>query len=198
LFRFFQGAQGVSSFSALPKVIKGRQYIAFTGYAGLRTTFPGTIYKANNKKIINMAIGSLGIKKMVTKGGILTFVISVPLTILELYLKDRFTLSAIAGTLSADIMKIGVGSLIGAAMGLAVGAFTTIACFPIAVAIFFGGIAGYKLDQLDKRYKFTEKLITTLEEMGDEMDKIAGQAESALYRGTKSFFKSQGLGIPNY
>jgi hypothetical protein len=112
---------------ALPKVIKGRQYIAFSGYSGLRTMFPGTIYRADNKKIINMAIGSLGIKKMVKTGGILTFTITVPLTVLELYLKDQLTLSAIAGTLSADILKIGVSSLMGAISGLAFGAFTTVA-----------------------------------------------------------------------
>ncbi len=33
---------------AIPKVINGRQYIAFSGYPGLRTYFPGTIYSAKN------------------------------------------------------------------------------------------------------------------------------------------------------
>ncbi len=67
---------------AISKVINGRQYIAFTGYPGLRTRFPGTIYSANNRRIITMAIGSLGIKNMVKTGGILTICITVPLTIL--------------------------------------------------------------------------------------------------------------------
>jgi hypothetical protein len=183
---------------AIPKVINGRQYIAFSGYPGFRTMFPGTIYSANNSKIITMAIGSLGIKKMVKSGGILTICLTVPLTVLELYLKDQLTLSAIAGTLTADIMKIGVGSLIGAVAGLAVGGLTTVACAPIIAAIFAGGYAGYKLDQLDERYGLTEKLIAALEEMGDEMDKIAGQAGSALYSGTEGFLRSQGLRIPNY
>jgi hypothetical protein len=183
---------------ALPKVIKGRQYIAFSGYSGLRTMFPGTIYRADNKKIINMAIGSLGIKKMVKTGGILTFTITVPLTVLELYLKDQLTLSAIAGTLSADILKIGVSSLIGSVTGLAVGSVITVACVRIAVTIIVGGSAGYMLDGREKRYGLMAKLITALEEMGDEMDKMASQAESTLYRGTKGFFRSQGLRIPNY
>ena len=183
---------------AIPKVINGRQYIAFSGYPGLRTMFPGTIYSANNRKIITMAIGALGIKNMVKSGGILTFTITAPLTVLELFLKDQVTLSSIAGTLAADILKIGVGSLIGAVMGLAVGGLTTIACAPIIAAIFFGGIAGGVLDWTDNHYNLTEKLITGLKNMGDEMDKIAGQAESTLYRGTKGFFRSQGLRIPNY
>jgi hypothetical protein len=43
-------------------VINGRQYIAFSGYPGFRSMFPDTIYSANNRKIITMAIGTLGIK----------------------------------------------------------------------------------------------------------------------------------------
>jgi uncharacterized membrane protein len=73
-----------------------------------------------------------------------------------------------------------------------------IACAPIIAAIFFSGIAGGALDWADNHYNLSEKLITGLEKMGDEMDKIAGQAESTLYRGTKGFFRSQGLRIPNY
>jgi hypothetical protein len=183
---------------ALPKVINGRQYIAFPSHPGHRTMFPGTIYRANNKKNINMAIGSLGIKNMVKKGGIFTFIITGSLTVLELYLKDQFTLSAIAGSLSADIMKIGISSLLGAIAGLSVGAVTTVACLPIAFVIGVGTYTGYQLDKQDKRNGLTEKLIKTLEEMGDEMDKMAGQAESSLYRGTNGFFRSQGLRIPNY
>jgi hypothetical protein len=57
---------------AIPKVIKGRQYIAFSGYSGLRTLFAGTIYSARNTKIIKMGIGALGIKNMVKSGDILT------------------------------------------------------------------------------------------------------------------------------
>jgi hypothetical protein len=183
---------------AMPKVINGRQYIAFSGYSGLRTIFPGTLYSVNHRKIVTMAIGALGIKKMVKSGGILTICLTVPLTILELFLKDQATLSAIAGTLATDILKIGASALIGAIAGLAAGAITTVAIVPIAVAIGVGTYVGHKLDKQDERYGITEKLITALEGMGDEMDKIAGQAGSALYRGTEGFLRSQGIRLPNY
>lgn len=87
---------------AIPKVINGRQYIAFVETTGARVVFPGTLYAARNRKIINMAIGSLGIKNMAVKGGILTICITVPLTILECYLKDTHSLAAFAGTLTSD------------------------------------------------------------------------------------------------
>jgi hypothetical protein len=57
---------------AIPKVINGRQYIILTGYAGFRNYLPGTIYTANNRKIIQMAIGELGLKNMVKNGARLT------------------------------------------------------------------------------------------------------------------------------
>jgi hypothetical protein len=50
---------------AIPKVINGRQYIILTGYAGLRKYLPGTIYTVSNRKIIQMAIGEMGINNMV-------------------------------------------------------------------------------------------------------------------------------------
>jgi len=42
------------------KIIKGRQYVIFKGYPGLRILFPGTKYLADNRKVIQMAIGGLG------------------------------------------------------------------------------------------------------------------------------------------
>ncbi len=183
---------------AIPKVIKGRQYIAFTGYAGLRTQFPGTIYSLNNRKIIKMAIGSLGIKNMVKNGGILTICITVPLTVLECYIRDPYSLSAFAGNLAADLLKIGISAIIGAILGLAVGGSTYIACAPIIVAIGFGVGTNYLMDRIDEHYLLTKKLIAALENMGDEIYKMANQAESKLYQGTSGFFRAQGLKIPNY
>lgn len=82
---------------AIPKVIKGRQYIILTGYAGFRNYLPGTIYTAKNRKIIQMAIGELGLKNMVKNGARLTIYLTVPLTILECILRDQATLSQIIG-----------------------------------------------------------------------------------------------------
>jgi hypothetical protein len=75
----------------IPKVINKRQYIVLTGYAGLRNYLPGTTYTAKNRKIIQMAIGELGIKNMVKNGGRLTIFLTVPLTILECFLRDKVT-----------------------------------------------------------------------------------------------------------
>ncbi len=183
---------------AIPKVIRGRQYIAFTGYAGLRSRFPGTIYLANNRKIIKMAIGSLGIKNMVKNGGMLTICITVPLTVLECFLRDPYSLSAFAGNLASDLMKIGISSIVGAIAGLLAGSFITVAAIPIAVTIAVSVGTGFLLESMDEHYGLTDRLITTLEDMGSEIKKMANDAERTLYRGTNAFFRSQGLRIPDY
>jgi hypothetical protein len=102
----------------ISKVINGRQFIAFSGYPGLRTLFPGTIYSANNRKIIKMAIGALGLKNMIKNGGILTFCITVPLTVLEAFLKDHSSCYDLVGNIAADLIKIGIPALMGYILAL--------------------------------------------------------------------------------
>jgi hypothetical protein len=183
---------------AFPKVIKGRQYIAFSGYAGLRTLFPGTIYSAKNRRIITMAIGSLGIRNMVKTGGILTICITVPLTVLEAFLADHATCYDLAGELASDLIKVGVASVMGAAAGILAGGFTLVACAPIIVIIFVSGFTGAGLNWADEHFGLTEKLIAGLEAMSKEIGKTAGNTENFIYRGTKGFLRSQGIKIPHH
>lgn len=44
---------------AIPKVINNRQYIAFSGYPGLRTRLPGTLYSIKNQKIIVFFVSAI-------------------------------------------------------------------------------------------------------------------------------------------
>ena len=153
---------------AITKVINGRQYIAFTGYAGLRTIFTGTTYSIENRKVINMAIGAIGVKKMVRSGGIITICITVPLTVLEAFLSDHSSCYELVGNIASDLLKIGVPLLMAEVAGLAVGAFTTIAILPIAITIAVGLLTGIVLNNLDDKYQLTEKLIVALEGFGTE------------------------------
>ena len=124
--------------SIRPKIIKGRQYIALSGYPGLRKFFTGTIYSVKNPKIIQMAIGSLGIKNMIKSGGRLTIYLTVPLTILEYFLRDQSTLYDLAGHLASDLIKVGISTIITAIFGLSLGGAKVFACLPIATVIIVG------------------------------------------------------------
>jgi hypothetical protein len=95
-------------------------------------------------------------------------------------------------------MKIGIASIMGAIFGLAIGGVTTIAAFPIAVTIGISLSANWVLEKVDRQYQLTKKLIATLQDMGDEIDKMGNKAKTTIYRGMDGFFRSQGLRMPNY
>jgi hypothetical protein len=143
-----------------------------------------------------MAIGALGIKNMVKSGGVLTIYITVPLTILESFLKDHSSIYSLAGNLASDLIKIGVPSAMGYIAGIIFGGFTAYAIVPIGVAIAITVYTGYKIDQIDKEYELTEKLSKLLEDMSNQISKSAKNtiydAERGLYRGMREFIGSEG------
>jgi hypothetical protein len=173
------------------KIIKGRQYVIFKGYPGLRNLFPGTRYLADNRKIIQMAVGGLGIKHMVKSGALLTIFLTVPLTILECFLEDQNTMSALIGNVASDLAKIGIGSIMAAIAGLGVGGATTFVALPIIVTIGVGLLVGSGLEWLDTKYKLTDKLVAALEKLGDQMAEVQAQSKLGQYRGQESQFIGQ-------
>ncbi|MGD9216150.1 MAG: hypothetical protein PVJ84_15130 [Desulfobacteraceae bacterium] len=177
---------------AIPKVIKGRQYIAFSGYPGTRQIFTGTLYSARNAKIINMAIGAMGITKMATKGGIITTGLTVPLSVYECYLTDRSAWYELTGSVGADLLKVGIASLIGMTGGiLATGGYSFYVCPPIGSVILISVGVGFALEYLDLKYKLTEKLIAHLKELPVEGDKIS----TATGQGFWNILRSGGFGF---
>ena len=186
--------------TAIPKVINNRQYIAFSGYPGLRTQLPGTLYSLRNQKIINMAIGALGIRRMVRNGGLITLCITVPLTIAECFLSDNATLPVLVGSLASELIKVGIGALMGAVFGIAAGGFTAFAFVPIATAILVSVSVGFGLNFLDDKYQLTRKLTAVLEDLSDQVENAAGQAlyntQRSLYEGFYYILKSGGLSAP--
>jgi hypothetical protein len=176
---------------AIPKVINKRQYIILTGYAGLRKYLPGTIYSANNRKIIQMAIGEMGIKNMVKGGARLTICLTVPLTILECILEDRATMSQVIGHVSSDLIKVGISSLISAMAGLVVGSCITVATAPIIVTIICGVFVGMGLEAIDKHYGLTDKLVAALEKLGDQMAEVQATIRAGQYSGQEAQLTGQ-------
>jgi hypothetical protein len=173
---------------AIPKVINGRQYIVLTGYAGFRNYLPGTLYTANNRKIIQMAIGEMGIINMVKKGARLTICLTVSLTILECILKDQITMSQIIGHVSSDLIKIGISSLLSVLAGLVVGSVFTVAALPIIVTIGVGIFTGWAVETIDKHYGLTDKLVAALEKLGDQINEVQAIIRAGQYRGQEAQF----------
>jgi hypothetical protein len=175
------------------KIIKGRQYVVLSGYSGLRTYLPGTVYSVTNRKIIRMAIGSLGIKNMVKSGAILTIYLTVSLEIFECFLNDEATMYSLIGNITSDLIKIGISSVVAVLLGLAVGTFTSLAFPPIGIAILMGVFTAVVLNGIDDQLKLTDKLIALLEDTGRSISKAAenkiGNAERSLHKGMGGFMR---------
>jgi hypothetical protein len=178
---------------AIPKVIDNRQYIILTGYAGLRKYLPGTIYSVNNRKIIQMAIGEMGIKDMVKGGARLTIYLTVPLTILECILKDQTTMSQVIGHVSSDLIKVGISSIISTIAGMAVGSVFTVAALPIMVTIGVGIITGWAVEAIDTHFGLTDKLVAAIEKLGDQMDEVQATIRAGQYSGQEAQFIGQNM-----
>jgi hypothetical protein len=184
---------------AIPKVIDGRQYIAFVQTTGSRTIFPRTIFSVKNSKVITMGIGALGIKNMAARGGILTIYLTVSLTILEVFLNDHATCYDLMGKLASDVITVGVPALIGMLAGLSVGVLTTAVFWPIIVTIGVGVFAGITFTALDENYRLTEKMTEIFEAMGEQIKQdaknITYDVETGLYDSVRAFLVEQGVRI---
>ncbi len=185
------------------RVINMKQYIVFGGYAGERTLFRGTVYSANNTRIVQMAIGALGIKSMVRIGAKITIVATVPLTIVECILKHKVTMANLVGRITADMIIVGLGSLAGGLMGLMVGAVVTSAAISIFVTILVSLGTGYAIQRIDDHYGLTDKLVIALEngqkaivQRKEEMEKSLGLKVHEFER--EWIYRRYGLDIDNF
>lgn len=153
----------------------GKKYVILKGYAGTREIFRGTRYLINNPTIIRMAIGPKGIISSAKQGTLVGFVLSVGLEVFEYLINDEATISSLLGTVSTDIIKIGLSAIAGAAMGLAVGSFAilgTVGAAPLIAAIIVGVVTGKVLDKIDSKYGVTKAIIQAYKEIGINLNEI--------------------------
>lgn len=184
--------------SVVLKSFKGRQYIIFKGYAGNRSIFTASRYLAKNPKVIDMAIGKVGVNKSIISGARVTIFLIVPLNILNYILDDQQTMSRLLGSTATDLMKVGVSAALASLVATSVATITTIAVGPLVVAIAIGIVTGYTLDLLDQKFGVTDALVkalveahdNTIGELGRQINKVESHLKWQIMNG-----KSVGRGI---
>ncbi len=153
----------------------GKSYVIFKGYAAKRDVFRGTKYLTTNPKVIRMAVGPRGIIGSAKGGFVVSFVLSVGIEIFDYIIRDNSTLHHLLGTITTDLIKIGISAISGAAVGLTVGTAVivgSIGAAPLIAAIVTGIIVGKLLDDLDYQIGATQALIKAYERMGINLKKI--------------------------
>lgn len=166
---------GISTNKVLIKQYAGKEYVIFKGYPGNRNYIKGTTYLTKNPKVVRMAIGPKGIIKSVKGGFAITVVLSVGIEVFDYIIRDNAVLSELLGTVTSDLVKIGLSSIAAAAAGLVVGSSVVIgsvAAAPLIAAIAVGVATGLLLNKIDKRFGATQALIRGYKQLGIEIDKI--------------------------
>jgi len=170
---------GVQSNKVIVKSYAGKQYVVFKGYPGARKIFRGTRYLTGNPKVVRMAVGPKGVAKAVKGGFVLTVILSVGIEVFDYIIRDTATLSQLLGTITGDLIKIGISSIAGAVAGLAVGATVvigTVAAAPIIAAIAVAVITGLILNKLDSKFGATAALIAAYDKVGIKLREIEYEA----------------------
>lgn len=142
----------------------GSEYVVFKGYPGKRNLFKGTRYSATNPSIVDMAITKTGIVKDAVKGSLLTFVVYAPLNVVKTLMQDKPTIGYLLGNMASDVIKIGTSAAFTAGTTAILAAATGLVILPIAAGLVVGIVVGMALNELDNRYKLTERMITYFED----------------------------------
>lgn len=149
------------------KNVGNKQYVIFKGYPGKRSLFRATRYLATNPKVVDLAIGEFGVGKSIISGTRLTFLLVVPLNVLNYLLNDQQTMTELVGKTATDIVKLGIASALSAVAASAVMATTTLAAGPLIAAIAVGVLTGLALDAIDEKFGITEALVEAMDEAID-------------------------------
>jgi len=168
-------AFGIRPNKVIMKSYNGKRYVILKGYPGDRTLLKGTKYLASNPKVVRMAIGPKGIINSAKMGFVITAVLSVSIEVYNYLLKDSVTLSQLLGTITGDLIKIGITSIVAAIAGIAAGTVAVIGtsvAAPFIIAIAVGIVIGYVLDKIDDKIGATHALIQAYSKIGIELHKI--------------------------
>lgn len=160
------------------KTVKGKQYVVFRGYNGLRKWYTGTRYKATNPKIVNLT--STGKIKSGLKGNAVTIFIVGAIDIVDWLLSEEENkhLSDLYITLGMDILKTIISSIITAGIATFIMTLITMTgmvapvCVVIVGVITVGIVIGFGLDWLDRKIDATNYIKTKGQEANSFLEDL--------------------------
>lgn len=170
----------------------GKEYVIFKGHPELRRVFKGTRYSATHPTVVRMAIGPKGVIGKVKGGFVLSVVLCAGVNIFDFFIRDEATLCELLGTMSSDLIKIGVSSIAAAVAGLAAGSvaiLSGVAAAPIIVAIGVGILTTLFIDHVDEKTGATRALIQAYEEAGMGFKKAAETISSIPKRSLREYYR---------
>lgn len=195
-----RGGNILSSYKVV--TYSGKANIIFQGYAGLRKDLTGTRYLASNPKVISMGIGKLGALKSITKGGVVTILISAGFHALDQMMKDEKTWHDLVGGMAVDMAIVAGSTAIAWGLVMTAAAVTTFVVGSLAVIFVVGMvIGGFSIMFIDSSY-WSDKMANALGIIEKDLKKDLSQAKleiekaNDLYKTNPLFFMHKLFGIP--
>ncbi|OCQ52993.1 hypothetical protein Ppb6_01886 [Photorhabdus australis subsp. thailandensis] len=158
--------KGIKAIEYLGK--NGERYIKLTDRPGIRKYLNATRYLINNKKIMEVGIGSVAMEGSIVKGARFGVIYSAAYRSVELMFKSEYDLTNFFVNLSMDMAKIIVATIIAKSTVAAATSFVVTAALSttaIAIGVFIiGALVVWGLMWLDDEFKISETIIRRLKE----------------------------------
>ncbi|MBE3470786.1 hypothetical protein IM267_19485 [Enterobacter cloacae complex sp. P15RS] len=162
-------------------VYRGKLYVKITGYPSLRRILNGTRYRINHPKVLEVGIGSAGFRNGIMSGARFCIWFSACWRLVELIFKSEHDVAAFLGNVTMDVAKVIVGvfvsRLAGSVSSLAILPLIASAAVPvwgqIVGVVVLGFFIAWTLNELDKQYGLSNKLIDCIKKGLKEQQKIA-------------------------
>ncbi|MEE7570968.1 hypothetical protein [Citrobacter werkmanii] len=159
---------------------QGKLYVKITGYPSLRRILNGTRYRINHPKVLEVGIGSAGFRDGIMSGSRFCIWFSACWRLIELVFKSEHDVAALLGNVTMDVAKvivsIFVSQSVGSALELAVPLLFSSAAVPvwgeIVGVVVLGFIIARSLNEVDKKYELSDKLIACIREGLKERQRI--------------------------
>jgi hypothetical protein len=157
-------------------VYKGKQYVIITGYPGLRKTLNAPRYGIQNAKLISMGIGKYGVRGSSLKALRLSCYVAVGIEVAEWVFGDEHVMSDLFGGIGVELVKAGIATAVGYAVGLALGTMATFAAAPVIAGAAVVFAVGWGLNVLDTEYGIKNSVKAGLRYAVDNIQYLQQQA----------------------
>ena len=159
---------------------QGKLYVKITGYPSLRRILNGTRYRINHPKVLEVGIGSAGFRNGIMSGARFCIWFSACWRLIELAFKSEHDVAALLGNVTMDVAKVIVSifasRLSGNVIRWGVSLFVTSATVPvwggIVGAVALGLFIAWSLNEVDKKYELSDKLIACIRQGLKERQRI--------------------------
>lgn len=159
---------------------KGTELIKLTGYAGIRKILNAPVFGAMNPKIVDIGIGKYGLKNSIIQGARVTFYVAAAYRTIDFILNDETSLADFIGGLATDVVKIGLASAITWGVAAGIAAFTPFVIGPLVVVVVVGLVSSITLNELDKKYELTDKVVHYIESAQQEVIEKTREVEKGI------------------